>query len=68
MCGNVADLRGRVHESGHQGHAAIGRPELVSFGLLQVARRNIITTCGSFQSDEAATKLLFLAIRNTGVH
>ena len=30
--------------------------------------RKIIKTRGSFPSDEAATKLLFLAIRNAGVH
>ncbi len=30
--------------------------------------RKIIKTKGSFPSDEAATKLLFLAIRNAGVH
>ena len=29
--------------------------------------RKIIKTRGSFQSDEAATKLLFLAIRNAGI-
>lgn len=30
--------------------------------------RKIIKTRGSFPSDEAATKLLFLAIRNAGIH
>ena len=30
--------------------------------------RKIIKTRGSFPTDEAALKLLFLAIRNTGVH
>lgn len=30
--------------------------------------RKIIKTRGSFPNDEAATKLLFLAIRNAGVH
>ena len=30
--------------------------------------RKIIKTRGSFPSDEAATKLLFMAIRNAGVH
>ena len=30
--------------------------------------RKIIKTRGSFPSDEAAIKLLFLAIRNTGIH
>ena len=30
--------------------------------------RKIIKTRGSFPSDEAATKLLFLALRNAGVH
>ena len=30
--------------------------------------RKIIKTRGSFPTDEAATKLLYLAIRNAGVH
>ena len=30
--------------------------------------RKIIKTRGSFPTDEAALKLLFLAIRNAGVH
>jgi transposase-like protein len=30
--------------------------------------RKIIKTRGSFPSDEAATKLLYLALRNLGVH
>jgi transposase-like protein len=30
--------------------------------------RKIIKTRGSFPTDEAARKLLFLAIRNAGVH
>jgi hypothetical protein len=30
--------------------------------------RKIITTRGSFPTDEAALKLLFLAIRNAGLH
>ena len=30
--------------------------------------RKIIKTRGSFPSDEAATKLLYLAIQNAGVH
>jgi putative transposase len=30
--------------------------------------RKIIKTRGAFPSDEAATKLLYLALRNLGVH
>lgn len=35
---------------------------------LHCSLRKIIKTRGSFPSDEAATKLLFLAIRNAGIH
>ncbi|WP_437358346.1 transposase [Inquilinus limosus] len=35
---------------------------------LHRSRRKIIKTRGSFPGDEAATKLLFLAIRNAGLH
>ena len=43
---------------------------LVTNGLESLYRssRRIIKTRGSFSNDEAATKLLFLAIRNAGVH
>jgi transposase-like protein len=36
--------------------------------LLQRSLRKIIKTRGGFPNDEAAMKLLYLAIRNAGVH
>lgn len=35
---------------------------------LNASLRKIIKTRGSFRTDEAALKLLFLAIRNAGLH
>jgi putative transposase len=64
----VAPYAGNQPVPAERAGTAIFIPVTNAVESLHRSLRKIIKTRGSFPTDEAALKLLFLAIRNAGVH